>query len=215
MATCFYLDYDADMDELDIESAASAILAGEIVVFPTETAYGLGVDATNERALQKMYQLKKRPLDKPSHICVKDVSEAKQYVAITDEARTLANAFWPGPLTLILESRGVLPQLLERQDRTLGIRVPDHPMTKQLLEKTRVPITATSANMTGDPTPYSIEEVRESFGAKIEKIAALLDTSTPPHNPPSTILDLTSDKPKILRHGPITSEEINRVLLSI
>jgi L-threonylcarbamoyladenylate synthase len=199
--------------ESQIQEAAQAILDGNIVVYPTETAYGIGVNALDPAAVQKLYDLKGRGYNKPTHICIQNIDEADQYAIVDDRARKLAYVFTPGPLSLVMPTRGALPDLLEKAGGDeRGIRIPAHPVAQKLLELTNVPITACSANLANGKTPYSIPAVKQSFGSKSSDITFFLDAGVLPKVLPSTLLSLMSDKPIILRQGPITMGQIQSVL---
>lgn len=203
------------VSEQQIAEAAEVIKSGGVLVYPTETAYGMGVDATNPDALAKLYALKAMPPTKPTHVCLRSIAEADKYAHVDDRARKLATAFMPGPLTLVLPSRGVLPEMLEKSGvGSFGFRIPEYSVVQKLLELVGVPITATSANKHSSPTTYSVEEVKKSFGDDFTKIDYVLDAGSIPNVLPSTILSLMTPEPKILREGPISLEEIQRVLNS-
>ena len=201
------------ISEEQIAEAARVIKSGGVVVYPTETAYGLGVDATNPIALAKLYTLKAMPTRKPTHVCLRSIDEADKYAHVDERARKLAAAFMPGPLTLILPTRGVLPEILEKSAAgTFGFRVPKHAGIMSLLELLDVPITATSANRHMSPTPYSVAGIKDSFGDDFAKIDYVLDAGPIPEVLPSTILSLMTPEPKILRQGPIGLAEVLAIL---
>ena len=201
------------MSEQDIARAVEVVKNGGVVVYPTETAYGLGVDATNQVALEKLYALKAMPLSKPTHIAVLNIDEAEEYAYVDDRARALAKAFLPGPLTLVLPTKSTLPSILEDSGRgERSIRIPSHPVALKLLELAGVPITATSANLHSKPTTYSIEEVKQSIGNDFVNIGYVLDAGELPRTQPSTLVSLMSNKPSVLRQGPISLEQIMEVV---
>jgi len=195
-----------------IQKAVNVIKGGGIVVFPTDTAYGLGVDATNDQAVQKLYTLKERDSSKPIHIVVSDLEMAGEYVEVTGDAQKLADVFLPGPLTIILKDRGVISKKLLGEGSTLGIRIPDNKAILNLVESSGVPITATSANKSGDSNPYTIEDIKRSFGDDFNTIDYVIDGGELNKVPPSTLVDLTGHTLEILREGPITREEILKVI---
>ncbi|MCA9364039.1 threonylcarbamoyl-AMP synthase [Candidatus Kaiserbacteria bacterium] len=201
------------IDERDLNRAAEAIRADGVVVYPTETAYGLGVNATSENALKKLYALKQRAANKPTHIAVFDIEMANEYTIVDERARLLADHFLPGPLTLVLPSRRTLPRLLEEgASGTCGIRIPNHPIALELIRRANVPITTTSANSSGDTTPYTVSEVKESFGDAVADIDIVLDAGPLTHTPPSTLVSLVGAEPEILRQGPVSLADIMAVL---
>jgi L-threonylcarbamoyladenylate synthase len=199
-----------------IARAAEVIRSGGVVVYPTETAYGLGVDATNQAALERMYALKGMPLDKPTHIALRSMEEAARYAVVDARALALAKKFLPGPLTLVLPTRSVLPKILEESGKgERSFRIPSHPFALKLVEMAAVPITATSANKHGSPTTYSIEEVKKSFGLDFGKIDYILDGGALPKTEPSTLVSLMGPRPHIIRQGPIKLVEILAALAEI
>jgi len=200
--------------EKNIVGIASDVLRkGGVVVFPTDTAYGLGVDATNDAAVERLYELKGRERGKPIHVVVSDLEMAERYVAIDKNARLLAKTFLPGAITLILRNKDGVSRNIVSDRNTLGIRIPDNVFARALVASARVPVTATSANKSDDPAPYSIEEVKKSFGKDFKKIDLAVDAGVLPRTKPSTLVDLTTKEVQILRDGPIGREEILKVLL--
>ena len=185
---------------------------GGVVVFPTDTCYGLGVDATSDAAVERLYELKGRKRGKPVHVAVSGLAMAERYVMLDERARKLARAFLPGPLTLVLKERGVLARALLSGGETLGLRIPDSDFVQTLTERVGVPVTATSANKSGDPAPYSIGEVHASFSEDFERIDLVVDAGALPHTAPSTLVDLTDNQVVILREGPISRADIESVL---
>ena len=201
--------------EEDLQAAAAAILNDELIIFPTETAYGLGANALSEKALTKMYEFKHRRVSKPTHICVPDIEAADQYAKVDDRALALADAFLPGPLTLVMPTRGVLPKTLEEAGgEERGIRIPDHEVIQKLLQLTGVPITAGSANRAEHPTPYTIKEVVTGFDGDLSDVAVVLDAGELPRVEASTLVSLMGGEPEIIREGPISLEQITKVLKS-
>ncbi|WP_296387019.1 L-threonylcarbamoyladenylate synthase [Reyranella sp.] len=197
-----------------IAEAARLIRAGELVAFPTETVYGLGGDATNERAVAKIFEAKGRPQFNPLISHVPDSSEAKRFVQWNNAAETLAAKFWPGPLTLVLpRAPGSTVALLATAGLdTVAIRAPAHPMAQELIRAAGVPVAAPSANRSGAISPTRAEHVAESLGTKV---AMILDGGPCTVGVESTVLDLTSDRPTLLRPGGATREAIEALIGSI
>ena len=183
--------------------------SGGALVVPTDTSYGLVVDATNVNAVLKVFKLKKRPFGSPIHIIVNSVRMGMDYAYFTPEALKLVEVFLPGPLTVVLNSRGNLPELLTAGKSTIGIRIPNKNIVLELVELFKKPLTATSANIHGEPDVYSIEDLPWEIGKNVDMV---LDVGQLPEVKPSTLVDLTSLPPKILRIGPISSREIFEVL---
>ncbi len=188
-----------------LQIASDFIRQGKLVVFPTDTSYGLGANVTDARAVTKIFQVKQRPLHKPIHVVVSSLQMAEDYAYVSESALNLANHFLPGPLTLILRKKETISDLLSGGKETIGIRMPDNLIALALVERAGIPITATSANVTGRPDPYSIQDAFDQLGNKVD---LYLDIGILAKRLPSTILDLTLDIPKILREGPIPSEQI-------
>ncbi len=160
---------------------------------------------TDARAVTKIFQLKQRPLNKPIHIVVSSLQMAEDYAFVPESALNLAQHFLPGPLTLVLRKREIISDLLSGGKETIGIRMPNNLIALALVERAGVPITATSANVSGRPDIYSVQDAFDQLGNKVD---LYLDIGILPKRLPSTILDLTLDTPKILREGPIPFEKI-------
>ncbi len=182
-----------------IERAISALTSGSIIVYPTETSYGLGADATNDRAVKKIIAIKKRSKSKKISVAFSDLKMAKKYLVITKDAEKLAKAFLPGPLTLIVESKA-------KPTKKIGFRIPDHKFVLSLIRKFGKPITTTSANISGEGDLYKIKDVIRIFSHKIDLI---IDGGNLAKRKPSTVYDVL-DK-KILRKGPISEKKINEL----
>lgn len=195
----------------EVTRVVSVLNSGGVVVLPTETVYTLAADATNENAVKKVFEIKGRDYKKPIHVVVSSLEQAEKYVEIDKNARLLAQKFLPGPLTLVLPKKPVkTPELLTSGLPTLGIRIPDLPLNVIVAKKLGRPYTTTSANISGGPNPYSIEEVLSQIPEK--RIDLLVDIGPLPHLLPSTLLDTTQSPPKILRQGPIPEEQIIKAL---
>ena len=195
-----------------IKNSSQEILEGGLVVYPTDTAYGIGVNATNEKAIEKLYRIKNRKHNKPTHVVVKDWEMMDKLTATNKVSQILFRKLMPGPITLILEKRlnSPIPNNLTGGLPTLGVRIPDYKITKLLSEFLNIPYTTPSANRDGEPTPYSIEEVRNVLDLNI--IDIVLDAGLLPKNKPSTLVDLSGKTPKILREGPINKVQIFETL---
>ena len=194
----------------DIERAAQILRAGGLVAFPTETVYGLGADASSARAVRKIFAAKGRPLDHPVIVHIRGAQDLSQWAsAVPAQARTLIEQFWPGPLTLVLKrAPGVIDAVTGGQD-TVGLRAPSHPVARQLLEAFADGIAAPSANRFGRISPTSAQHVREDLGDDVDLI---LDAGSCEVGIESTIVDLSSGRPVLLRPGHIGIESIQSVL---
>jgi L-threonylcarbamoyladenylate synthase len=194
--------------------AKAALETGGIIIYPTDTSYGIGVNALDSTAVLKVYELKRRMRSKPMHIVVKNLEDAKNYAEVTETAQILAGAFLPGPLTLVLNKRHVVPFVTTAGLNTVGIRIPNNPFTMELMNLITFPITATSANVSELGDAYSVEEIKTQYGEEIEKVGLIVDAGPLPRQKPSTLVDLTGLDWKILREGPISALQIEKVLNS-
>ncbi|WP_188207616.1 L-threonylcarbamoyladenylate synthase [Alkalibacillus aidingensis] len=198
------------MNHPSIKEAAEWLKQGKTVAFPTETVYGLGADATNEAAVQKIFEAKGRPADNPLIVHVGKVDTVKEYVKeIPSHAWILMNEFWPGPLTIILPSKGVFADNVTAGLETVGIRIPDHPHAIALLTLAAIPVAAPSANRSGKPSPTSSEHVMDDLKGRIHGV---LDGGQTGVGVESTVIDCTLDRPMILRPGGVTKEEIEATI---
>jgi L-threonylcarbamoyladenylate synthase len=207
-----------EADQAAIEAAARALEAGSLVAFPTETVYGLGADAENPAAVAAIYAAKGRPQDHPVIVHVAPGASLDYWCAdIPAEARQLADAFWPGPLTLILKRAPNIPDAVSGGQDTVGIRCPSHPVAIRLLQAFkggRGGVAAPSANKFGHVSPTTAQHVRDEFGQD-QRIAAVLDGGQSEVGIESTIVDLSRLKthgPVLLRPGHISAEAIAAVI---
>jgi L-threonylcarbamoyladenylate synthase len=190
----------------------SVLKDGGIVLFPTDTIYGLGVDATNAEAVQRLQKLKGRPERKPISIMVSDMTMAEKYAMVTPLAKKLSEKFLPGKITLVLEAKDTLPQELTAGTGTVGIRIPNQPTALQMVKDFGKPITATSANIADMPTLNSVSEILKQFGSKSDMIYHIIDEGVLVPSGPSTVVDVRGEKPIVLREGAITENTINSAL---
>lgn len=201
----------AFLDPSKLDEAAEFLKNGEVVAFPTETVYGLGADATNEEAVKKIFLAKGRPSDNPLIIHISSLDQLEQYVeTVPDVARTVISHFWPGPCTLVLKKKGPIAAPVTGGLETIGVRMPDHPVALELIEKAGVPLAAPSANSSGKPSPTTASHVKRDLDGKIR---AIVDGGATGVGLESTVIDLTDPKkPTILRPGGVTFEELEAVL---
>lgn len=196
--------------ESDIPEAAAALKRGELVAFPTETVYGLGADATNVTAVGKVYAAKGRPSDNPLIVTVADADMVGQYATITPLAAKLMQAFWPGPLTIILNIlQGRLSMKVTGGLQTAAFRNPDNALTRKLIATAGVPIVGPSANTSGKPSPTTADHVLHDLDGKI---AGVLDDGPTQVGVESAIIDLTVTPPAILRPGAIGPDELEPLI---
>ena len=190
----------------ETEQAASMLRKGGLVAVPTETVYGIAASAEDGVAVQMIYDLKDRDYDKPVSVLVTGMDMVEKYCQnIPPVAYRLAEKYWPGPLTMILEDREVVPAMVTADTGTLGVRCPDHPLTLAIIEKAGVPLAAPSANPSGDEPAKTAQEVLDYFNRKIEGV---VDGGPCAMGVASTILDLTEEEPKVLREGGIPAGEL-------
>ena len=192
-----------------LEYAAELIKRGEIVAFPTETVYGLGGDALNTSALNKIFEAKNRPKDNPFILHVTDIEQADRVAHVTGEAEKLFKLFSPGPLTIVMRKRECVPYEATAGLDTVGVRIPSHPMCREFLTLCDIPVAAPSANLSKKVSPTCAEHVYEDMAGRIPLI---LDGGECNVGIESTVLSLATDIPTILRPGIITEERLAEVL---
>ena len=210
METKVFVARDNYIKYEELKEASAVIRSGGLVAFPTETVYGLGGDATNPEASRKIYAAKGRPSDNPLIVHIADFSQLRNIVAeVPQEAEKLAEAFWPGPLTMILRKNEVIPYETTGGLDTVAIRMPSHPVARAFLQDSGCMIAAPSANTSGRPSPTTAQHVWGDLHGKIE---ILLDGGPVGIGIESTIVDLSEERPMILRPGFITQEMLSAVL---
>jgi L-threonylcarbamoyladenylate synthase len=193
-----------------IVDAAKLLRDGEVVAFPTETVYGLGANALSDQAVEKIYMAKGRPSDNPLIVHITDLAQLNMVVReVPENALRLIEAFWPGPLTLILPKTDQVAGLVTAGLDTVGVRMPDHPLALALIKQAGVPVAAPSANRSGRPSPTTAEHVRTDLEGRI---ACILDGGSTGVGVESTVLDITAEPAVILRPGGITLEQIEAVI---
>src|SRR5574341_585557 len=187
-----------------IQRAMEILHTGGLVAFPTDTVYGVGALAFDGRAVESIYMAKDRPAEKAIPVLLGDSADlGKITPRVPEMARRLAARFWPGPLTLVVPKKSNLPEAVSATD-TVGVRVPSHRAARTLLQAAG-PMAVTSANISGQPSPSTADEVLAQLG---ERIGLILDGGRTPGGTPSTVVDCTGQQPAIVRAGPITLEDI-------
>ena len=202
----------AKPDSQILREAASLIVKGEVLVCPTDTGYAFSANALDIRAVAKVFNLKGRSYSNPIHVAVSSIEEAAKYARINEAARYLAAHFLPGALTIVLTKRETIPAMLVAGRDTIGIRIPDNRIILGLAEMTGRPLTTTSANISGRPTPYTVAEVTEQLGEDIKNVALILDQGPLARRELSTIVDLTVSPPQLIRQGRVSWLEIREIL---
>ncbi|WP_138007767.1 L-threonylcarbamoyladenylate synthase [Halalkalirubrum salinum] len=186
----------------EIVAAAEAVAEGEAIVYPTETVYGLGADGSDADAVSRVYELKGRSADKPLSIAVPDIETAEHWAHLTDRDRSFMRLFLPGPVTVVVKRNSSLPPQLTGGGNRVGIRIPDHPVALSLLEETApTPVTATSANRSGEPSIRNPEDLPAPIRAGV---AAIVDAGTTPGGVGSTVVDI--ERATIHRRGAIADD---------
>ncbi len=194
----------------NIDEAARLISQGELVAVPTETVYGLAGNGLDAEAVEKIYEVKGRPQIKALSLMVPDSGAMERYCEnVPKQAKTLAEKFWPGPLTIVLKSKELVPDIVRAGGTTVALRCPDHPMTIELLKKAKLPLAAPSANPSGEPSPKNAQCVLSYFDGKI---SAVIDGGECGIGTESTIVDMSEAPYRILRPAALPESEIRKAL---
>ena len=196
-----------DIEE-QVERGVAILRRGGIVAFPTDTVYGLGVSAYNEPAVKRLYRLKQRPEARPLPILVADMAQMAEVAGVLPPvARKLADSFLPGALTLVLPRSERVPDVITGS-KTVAVRIPAHPVAIALIRGLGSPIVGTSANLSGRPSALTAEEVYSQFG---DRLGLVIDGGRCPGGRESTIVDVTGAKPRVLREGAISRQQLEQV----
>lgn len=197
-----------DLDKL--KEASKYIKEGHLVVFPTETVYGLGADGLNSQACKKIFKAKNRPSDNPLILHISNINQLDKLVRnVPDQAKLLAKNLWPGPLTMIFKKSNLIPSVVTAGGDTVAIRMPKDPIARRFIEFCETPIAAPSANISGRPSPTNANDVYFDMNGRV---SVIIDGGDCEIGIESTVLDLTEDKPMILRPGFYTYEYIKGFL---
>jgi L-threonylcarbamoyladenylate synthase len=195
-----------------MEAAAAALFAGQLVVLPTETVYGIAARPDHRSATRALFEAKRRPAGLNLPVLAPTARSAWTVGRKAEGAERLASAFWPGPLTLVLLRTDAASEWYLGDDReTVGVRVPHHPIASRLLERSG-PIAATSANLSGLPPLAAQDDLVAAFGDSVAVYVVLPVKAPPPQGQASTVVDLAAGDPKVLREGPISSARVNSAL---
>ncbi len=207
-----FTELPSDIEQL-VEKGISVLKQGGIVAFPTDTVYGLGASINSESAVERIYQVKGRPRNMALPLLLADISQISEIAYPVQEiARVLARSFLPGALTLVLRKTGSVPDTVAAGGETVAVRVPDHPIPLALAKGLGAPIVGTSANLSGQPSPLTAEEVYSQLGDKVDLI---IDGGRCPGGRESTVVDVSGEAPVILREGAISREELEQVWQSV
>jgi L-threonylcarbamoyladenylate synthase len=201
---------DKNSEEIILTRAAEIIARGGIIAYPTETFYGLGADATNEKAIQKIFAIKGRNFKNPISLIIGQTDDICPLVQdVPQTAKKLMAEFWPGALTIVFQAADIVSPLLTAGRGKIGLRVSSHPGAQGIIQKLKRPLTATSANLTGAPECVNASDVALQLGDKIDAIVDLGQTTG---DQSSTIIDVTCDPPVILREGAISRKTIEKYI---
>ncbi|KXB05827.1 hypothetical protein AKJ53_01910 [candidate division MSBL1 archaeon SCGC-AAA382F02] len=196
-------------DSEKLERAAKVLKNGDLVIYPTETVYGIATDATSDEATAKVFKAKARPLEKPISAAVDSLSMSYYVGKVTSQEEILIEEFLPGPLTVLVEARPAVSEILSAGTGKIGIRIPDNSVALELIKTVGGPITSTSANVSGSPAPARLDEAIDQLEKHVE---LALDVGELPIGEPSTVVDVTGEDIRILREGPISKSDIRSVL---
>lgn len=198
-----------DDNTKNLKLAANVIKNGGIVIFPTETVYGIGTNGLDSEAVKKLYEVKNRSLTKPISLLVSNFDMINQVAKdITEMEYKIMKNFFPGPLTIILNKKSCVPDILTANGNTVGIRMPDNEIALKLIELSEVPIATPSANISGKPSGTNIEDIKKDFEGKVD---LFIDNGKSKIGNGSTIVKVENNEIKILRQGVITKEQIEAI----
>ena len=201
-----YLDFRNETDYSKLKEPAQIIRNGGIVVFPTETVYGIGTNGLNENSIKRLYEVKQRPLNKPISLLVNSIEMIEQITQnISELEYKLIKKFMPGPLTIILKKKDIIPNMLTANGDTVGIRMPENKIALKLIEYAGVPIATPSANISGKPSGTDLKIIMKDFE---EKVDYFIDGGKSKIGVASTIVQVINGKPHILREGVILKEDL-------
>ena len=199
-----------NIDKNEIKKQSKLLSEGKTVIFPTETVYGLGANALDEDAVKKIYEAKGRPSDNPLIVHIYDKEEVYNLAEnINEKAKTIMDKFWPGPITIILNKKDIVPYRTSGGLETVAIRMPSHLIAREIIKEAGVPIAAPSANISGRPSPTKADHVYEEMNGRVSGIVLGGDCN---FGLESTVLDVTTENPMILRPGSITKEDLEKVI---
>lgn len=205
-----YYNWKENIDNEELNNVCELISNGEIVIFPTETVYGIGANAFDEKAVAKIFEAKGRPSDNPLIVHIAEKNSINEIAKdITEVEQKLIDSFMPGPFTLILKKTGKIPDIVSSGLDTVAIRMPDNKIAKQIIVNSKVPIAAPSANISGKPSGTMVEDIRNELG---NKVSAIIDGGETKIGLESTVVKVINEIPYILRPGKITPEDIKNVI---
>ena len=204
-----YINLENKLDYEELKIPAKIIKEGGIVIFPTETVYGIGTNGLDKEAIKKLYEVKQRPLNKPISLLVSNIEMVEQVAKnISKLEYKIMQNFFPGPLTIILEKKDIVPDILTANTNTVGIRMPSGEIARKLIEYAGVPIATPSANISGKPSGTNIKDIQKDFDGKVD---CFIDNGESKLGIPSTIIRVINDEVHILRQGSISMEQIKAI----
>ena len=205
-----YIDFKNNIDLEKLKEPSKIIKDGGVVIFPTETVYGIGTNGFDEDGIRRIYELKKRDFNKPISLLVSNMEMVKMVAKdISDLEYALMERFFPGPFTIILKKKKDVPDILTANSDTVGIRMPSGEIAKKLIEYADVPIATPSANISGKPSGTNIDDIIKDFDGKVD---CIIDSGESKLGVASTIVKVVNGVPHILREGTITKEQIEKVV---
>ena len=197
----------------ELQQASDILKNGGVVAFPTDTVYGLGAMADNPVAIRRIFDIKERPLTQALPLLAADITQAESATYVVSEAaRLLMLHFWPGALTLVLPRAAWIPEILTAGGATVAVRVPAHPLALALMKVAGGPLVGTSANLHGSPSPVTANDVRAQLKSRVDFI---IDGGRAPVGIESTIVDMTTSPPRILRQGGVKREAIEQIIVEL
>lgn len=203
-----YFDWKEKINRAELKKSAKVLKNNGTIVFPTETVYGIGASAISDKAVQKVFEIKFRPENKPINIMVDNIKEICKYANIkSDIEKQIIEKFMPGPITIILEKKENISNKVTAGNRKIGIRIPDNKIALELLKECNIPIVASSANISGKDSGINIEEIKKELG---ENVNIYIDGGTIKMGEPSTIVEVINNEIVIHRKGKITKKQIEK-----
>lgn len=203
-----YFNWENKIKSKELKKCCKAINENKVIIFPTETVYGIGAKATSKQAIEQVYIIKQRPKNKPVNIMVSSRRQIKKYAYIQNKLeKEIIKKFMPGPITIILEKKSIIPDIVTSGNSKIGIRNPDNRIAQKILKKCKTSIIASSANISGEESEQSVEKLKEIFEGKVDII---IKGKTQKEGKASTIVEVVDNKIVIHRQGKITKEEIEQ-----
>ena len=197
-------------EEIDLVAAVDAVKSGGVIAFPTDTYYALGVDAMNESAIRRAFEIKRRPATTPMPVLISQISQIKRLSeGFGKSSQALTDIFWPGALTIVVPAAGDVPEVLTGGLDTVGLRMPDHELALKLISQTGCGITGTSANISGQPPSKDWHVVADQIGDELD---AIVVGECGTASAASTVVEVVDGEAKVLREGPISLGEINEII---